>query len=239
MERRRAGRPLFEVYKIPDLQGNLFMKPNEEVVEKIQKLGREKRYSILMEALKEKPGYQQRVVKILEYVKDDDRAFAVALDTLAYSRRRDRDQRTYRGFKSTLECMEECIKTYSELPLGRMEALLEVGMVFNMFMHPPNPRSQFRMSDESFAEFIQKERNWVNGGEKCLDGNRIDIRMPPISQLVDELHRMYVSSINVNGVDTPIENAPINRLQGVYVGRMRNLRKMQRMDERFLTTNDW
>lgn len=231
MTHKPVEKPDEGVYRIPTVQPSLFGGVEggrfleDELRGRARSLGREDRFNILLSALDRNQDFKERVVKVLERVQGDDEAFRVTLDTLAYARRRDSNPSTYGEFKHTIRRLERCIEEGS-LPIGKMRDLLEVGLAFDVV--------NYYATDE----IIQKERNWVNGGERSLDG-RIDIDFPSRGDLIAQLNGMQILHVHVGGRDITLAEASESVLMGVYASRIRSSRARERKAQRFLNTNDW
>ena len=220
------------IYNVPSLQPSLFKAVEgtrlieDEVRAKSRGLKRDKRCTILLDALNKHPDTKDRVLEIIDRVKGNDEAFRTTLDTLAYARRRDAVVEGRDLFTPTMDRLESCIKRGS-IPIQRMKDLLEVGMVFDAV--------SYHLPEKS----IQMERNWINGGERSLDG-RVDIEFPLSTEsLVHELQSMGISRVHVRGDSTPVENADKSVLMGIYASRIRSVMASERKAERLLTKGDW
>jgi hypothetical protein len=219
-----------DVYQVPQFQpslsagadGRLFIE--DELRGKAAKAGKEERFNILLKALGSKEDFKQRTLEILKRIPDDE-AFLVTLDTLAYARRSDPNPSTYGDYKHALRRVERCIED-GVLPLKKMKDLMEVGLVFNTI--------NFHHTDIT----IQKERNWVNGGERSLDG-RIDVDFPPKDVIIRSLNALQLFQVHVNGREVPLNEVSESVLRGVYASRVRSQRSKERKALRFLTATDW
>jgi len=224
-------------YRIPQLQPSLFTAvEGDRLLEDgmratAERLERSQRFSILMGALARKPGIKQRVLKVLEHMEGSEEAFKATLDTIAYSRRRDVDSGRYNGLSDTLDTLEKCIAKRL-LPVSHMKDLLHVGVVFEESVYNAS------ITPSEMASIIQEERNWINGGEKTLDG-RADIFFPSDDSMIAFLQNNGVPAVQTKSGVVPIENAPPETLMAVYASKMRSEKAAERRKERFLTTNDW
>lgn len=227
-------------FRMPQAQPGLFDRVEglrlleDELRAKAGRLERSKRFEVLFDALEDRAGLKERVVKILDRVKADDHAFAVTLDTIAYARRCDESQQPAVALVGTLGKLEKCV-AYSVLPVHQMRELLESGISLD--------KAFFSYVDGSYVfneAGIQAERNWLAGWDKSPE-KWIHIDFPSRDELVDNLHDMGQSTIQEwrTGAKIPVESADERVLRAVYVDKLRAQRSEERRRERFLTTNDW
>lgn len=180
----------------------------------------------LMDSVSGTP-FEQRALSQLEWSRENPREYAAVLQTLDYSALlQDNDvENRGRGMDLTLEALEMC-RVSGRVPVGQMNRLLKVGVVFDS-----------RTKD--FGDrFFEMEGDLLSGGAGYGRGVRIhgDIPFPRLKEgIVRQLHAWDIDEVVVRGGEEKrIERAPKKQLQAVFAKEFKRRRGETRRRERLL-----
>jgi hypothetical protein len=217
----------------------------EQLRVRARQFDREKRLNLLLSQVRSREGFvgpgplEKRIVKILDRVMEGDDAFRITLDAIAYARKRHSEeaieytrQRRSPDPDTALEArppsdilgetvgfIEKCMDKGS-LPVGKMEELLKVGLVFNS------------KTNAFSAEAIEEQKKWLNARDEGVE-------FPVRGELEDYLQAVGLQKVSSEGGDMSISRAPLKVLQAIYAKKMREPKSNERKAKLFLNTNDW